>query len=193
MRKTHEGTPTISALPFKIDDMPRSKTIHLDYTGPLPDVCTSGTRYFQVSCWGGYINIIPLRSLKAIHTGPALQQTVEFFREQNVDLDTLRMNNQHSLPLKQMAKDLKLTLDLVPPYVKNPNRAERAIRTAKNHIIATRAGFHPECPNTYLDKCLTQIEMTLNILRPFEYNPYISAYEGLRMAPNTTLYLDHHF
>ena len=90
------------------------------------------------------------------------------------------MDNQHSIPLKQMAKDLNLTLDLVPPYVKNPNRAERAIRTAKNHIIATRAGFHPECPNTYLDKCLTQIEMTLNILRPFEYDPAISAYEGLR-------------
>ncbi len=80
-----------------------------------------------------------------------------------------------------MAKTLKMTLGLVPtPYVKNPNHAERAIRTAKNHIIATRAGFHADCPHTYLDKCLVQIEMTLNILRSFEYNPSISAYEGLR-------------
>jgi hypothetical protein len=78
-----------------------------------------------------------------------------------------------------MAKTLKVTWDLVTPYVKNPNRSERAIRTAKNHLISAWAGFHPEGPHTYLDKCLYQIEMTLNILRPFEYDPGISAYEGL--------------
>jgi hypothetical protein len=48
---------------------PRSKILHLDYTGPLPDVCSSGTRYFQVSCYGGYINIQPLRSLRQEHHG----------------------------------------------------------------------------------------------------------------------------
>jgi hypothetical protein len=72
-----------------------------------------------------------------------------------------------------------MRMELVPPYVKNPNRAERAIRTAKNHIIATRAGFHPHCPHIYLDKCLFQIEMTLNVIRPFEYDPNLSAYEGV--------------
>jgi hypothetical protein len=89
------------------------------------------------------------------------------------------MDNQKSPPLAQMAKTLQLKLGLVPPHVHNPNRAERAIRTAKNHIIAIRAGFHADCPHLYLDKCLAQIEMTLNILRPFEYNPAVSAYEGL--------------
>ncbi len=78
-----------------------------------------------------------------------------------------------------MAKTLGLQMELVPPHVKNPDRAERAIRTAKNHVIATRAGFHPHCPHFYLDKCLAQIEMTLNIIRPFEYDSVISAYEGL--------------
>jgi hypothetical protein len=63
--------------------------------------------------------------------------------------------------------------------VKNPNRAERAIRTAKNHMIATRAGFHPDCLHAYLEKCLCQIELTLNIVRPFDYDPSRSAYEGL--------------
>ncbi len=69
--------------------------------------------------------------------------------------------------------------NLVSPHVKNPNRSESAIRTAKNHIIAVRAGFHPDCPTTYLDKTLFQMKMTLNIVRPFEYDPAISAYEGL--------------
>ena len=35
--------------PFDPTDGPRSATLHLDYTGPLPDATSSGTRYFQVS------------------------------------------------------------------------------------------------------------------------------------------------
>jgi hypothetical protein len=74
---------------------------------------------------------------------------------------------------------LKLNWDLVKPYQKEANRAERAIRTAKNHIIAVRAGFHRECPETFIDKCLFQLELTLNLLHPFEYDPRISAHHGL--------------
>ncbi len=62
--------------------------------------------------------------------------------------------------------DLDLTLSSVSPYDKSANRAERAIRTAKNHIIAVRAGFHRDCPPTYLDKGLKQIELTLNTSLP---------------------------
>jgi hypothetical protein len=102
-------------------DVPHSTTLHLDYTGPLPDACTSGTRYFQVSCWGGYINIVPLTPLRGTHTAPALKQAVEFFRDKGIKLDTLRMDNQHSPPLAQMVKTLELTLGLVPPHVHNPN------------------------------------------------------------------------
>ena len=46
-------------------------------------------------------------------------------------------------------------------------------------MIATRAGFHKDCPATFLDRCLYQIEMTLNVIHPFEYDPAISAYHGL--------------
>jgi hypothetical protein len=77
---------------------------------------------------------------------------------------------------------LKLKWDLVSPYVKNPNRSERGIRTAKNHIIATRAEFHPDCPPSFLDKCLFQMEMAVNIVRSFEYDPGISAYQGIHGA-----------
>ena len=171
--------PTDRDKPFSLDEVPRSTLLHVDYTGPLPETCSSGTRYFQVSCHGGYINIQPLSSLRHTHTTVALRRTVEFFRGHGVIIDTIRMDNQRSQPLLDLAASMNLRWELVPPFVKNPNRAERAIRTAKNHIIATRAGFHPDCPHTYLDKCLTQIELTLNIVRPFDYDPTKSAYEGL--------------
>jgi hypothetical protein len=34
----------VKALPFDPSKMPRSSTLDLDYIGPLPDVCSSGTR-----------------------------------------------------------------------------------------------------------------------------------------------------
>jgi hypothetical protein len=85
----------------------------------------------------------------------------------------------HSGQLKDTAAKLKLKMAFVTPYAKQANRAERAIRTAKSHMIAVRAGFHTDCPHTYLDKGLFQIEMTLNIPHPFEYHPSVSAYEGI--------------
>ena len=157
----------------------RSETLHMDYTGPLPDACSSGTRYFQISCHGGYINIQPLLNLRHEHTTVALRQTVEFFREHGAVIKKIRMDNQQSGPLLQMVKQLDVTWELVPSFSKSPNRSERAIRTAKNHMISTRAGFHPDCPPMYWDKCLAQIEMTLNIVRPYEYDDNMSAYEGL--------------
>jgi hypothetical protein len=82
-------------------------------------------------------------------TAEAIQKTVIFFRNRNVVLHTLRMDNQSSPEVRAMATSLNLQWELVNPYQQEPNRAERAIRTAKNHIIAIRAGFHRDCPETY--------------------------------------------
>jgi hypothetical protein len=76
------------------------------------------------------------------------------------------MDNQRSADLRQAMLDLDLTLSSVSPYDKSANRAERAIRTAKNHIIAARAGFHRIGSPIYLDKGIKQIELTLNTLHP---------------------------
>jgi hypothetical protein len=46
-------------------------------------------------------------------------------------------------------------------------------------MIATRSSFHKDCPNTFMDRCLFQVELTLNLLHPFEYDPTVSAHHGL--------------
>jgi hypothetical protein len=112
-------------------------------------------------------------------TAVAIEAEVEFFRARNVFLDTIRMDNQSSPEVRELAIELNLKWDLVSPYQKEPNRAERAIRTGKNYMIATRAGFHTDCPDTFLDRSLYQIGMTLNVIHPFEYDNKISAYHGL--------------
>jgi hypothetical protein len=44
------------------------------------------------------------------------------------------MDNQRSADLRKAMVELRLTLSSVSPYDKSANRAERAIRTAKNHM-----------------------------------------------------------
>ena len=89
------------------------------------------------------------------------------------------MDNQSSPEFRAAAKSLRIISDLVSANQKEANRAERAIQTAKHHIVAARAGFHHDCSHMLLDRCLPQIEITLNTLHPFEYDPRISAYHGL--------------
>ncbi len=168
--------------PFDVNKATRSCTLHMDYTGQLPTPCTSGVQYFQIACWGHYIDIQPLTSLRATQTTEALTASVNFFRKHGIILDTLRMDNQQSYDLRETARSLELHMEFIAPEVKRPNRAERAIRTAKNHIIATRVGFHPDCSHVYLDKCLPQIVLTLNLIHPVEYNDSISAYHGSLIA-----------
>jgi hypothetical protein len=135
--------------------------------------------YFMVSCWGCYINIQPLTSLKGAQTAEALVNAVTFFRSKGIILDDTRMDNQTSPELRAAAIKLGLTKGLVSSNQKEANRSERAIQTAKSHIIATRAGFHRDCPHTFVDKMIPQMEMSLNTLHPYEYNPKLSAYEGI--------------
>jgi hypothetical protein len=152
--------------PFDPRKIPRSTTIHMDYTGRMPVRGSAGTICFLVATWGSYTHLEPLTNMNGPDTAAAMKAAVNFFRKQDVPLRTIRMNNQFSPEVRAMATELDLEWELVNPYQKEPNRAERAIRTAKNHMIAVRAGFDPSCPATFLDRCLFQIELTLNILHP---------------------------
>jgi hypothetical protein len=165
--------------PFNFAAVPKSTTIHLDYTGILPEVGSNGTRMFMITCWGRYIHIQPMANLRDEATASAFKEAILFWRGKGIVIDTVRMDNQCSAAVRSMAVTLDVTLGFVPPHDKSPNRAERAIRTAKNHLIAARAGFHKDCPTIYLDKCIQQIEMVLNLIHPYEYDPTISAYEGV--------------
>ena len=73
--------------------------------------------------------------------------------------------------------------DITPEYVaKGDHRtllAERAIRTAKNHLIAIMAGADEDCPQYLWDEAASYAEITLNLLRPSYGDDSISAYQGI--------------
>jgi hypothetical protein len=78
-----------------------------------------------------------------------------------------------------LAKLGRDSLQFVPPNTHRANEAERAMRTAKNHIIGNICGAPADCPLDLWDKPIAQYEITLNLLRPWRPNPVKSAYEGL--------------
>ncbi len=90
----------------------------MHYTGQLPTPCTSGVQYFQIACWGRYIDIQPLTSLNAAQTTQALTASVNFFRKHGITLDTLRMDNQQSYDLRETARVLKLQMEFIAPVWK---------------------------------------------------------------------------
>jgi hypothetical protein len=125
-------TKVTTSEPFDPTRVPKSTTLHLDYTGHLPERCETGTLYFLVACHGSYIHLKPLTNLRGPETAAAITAAVECFRNHGVVLNKIRMDNQSSLEVRAAATTLHLTWELVNPYQKErPNRAERAIRTAK--------------------------------------------------------------
>jgi hypothetical protein len=141
-QKSKQIKTNISLPPFDPTTVPRSTTIHIDHTGRLPTTGSLGTLCYLIACWGSYTHIVPVTSLRGPETAAAIKTAVEFFRRHDVRLTKIRMDNQLSPEAKQIALDLDLEWELVLPYQHEPNRAKRAIRTAKNHLIAIRAGFH---------------------------------------------------
>ncbi len=107
--------------PFDATSAPKSRTLHMDYTGQLPIACSFGVQYLQTACWGHYINIQALTSLRAAQTTKALTAAVNFFRKHGIILETLQMGNQRSLGLQEKAKELKLTIEYISLQLKRPN------------------------------------------------------------------------
>ena len=68
-------------------------------------------------------------------------------------------------------------IQLTPQGIHRRNTAERAIRTAKNHLIAGLCTINPKFPLYLWDKLLPQAELTMNMLRGSRMNTKLSAWD----------------
>jgi hypothetical protein len=97
-------------------------------------------------------------------------------RRLSVDIQIL--DNKASADYKEaITFKWNATFQLVPPDLHRCNRAERAIRTFKDHFLAFLAGVDSTFPPYLWDLLLPQAEFTLNLLRQATLNPRISAWE----------------
>ena len=89
----------------------------------------------------------------------------------------MMLDNECSNALKEFLTDETIAFQLTPGGIHQRNTAERAIWTAKNHILAGLYSVHPKFPLYLWDKLIPQAELTLNMLRGSRMNPKLSAWD----------------
>ncbi len=72
-----------------------------------------------------------------------------------------------------------MTYQLVPPHDHQHNKAEKAVQTFKDHFVAILCGADKSFPLNLWDLLLQQAKHTLNMLRPSQMTPTVSAYTYL--------------
>jgi hypothetical protein len=90
-----------------------------------------------------------------------------------------RMDNECPQQVKDYLKKRDVQYQLAPPDDHRSNAAERAIRTAKNHLAAGWYSTDDNFPMYLWDKAIPQAELTLNLLRGSRINPKLSASEQI--------------
>jgi len=156
---------------------------HADLTGRFPYPSRRGTQYILVTVFDHYIHLEPMSNRAASSYVKAFRNTFEFFKALGHRPELYRLDNETSTPLKNLFTELLIEPQYVPAGNHRANRAERSIRTAKNHIIATLSSTGRLFPLALWDELLPQIELTLNHLRPYGRDPTISAHHGLFGTP----------
>ena len=92
------------------------------------------------------------------------------------------LDNEASTNLKEFLTAKHVEYQLVPPHIHQCNSAECAIQTFKNHFIARLSSTDTNFPLSNWCRLLPQAELTLNLLRPSQLNPKLSAYAQLEGA-----------
>ena len=163
------------------------KVIELDetscsnQTGKFPCVSSRGNRYLMVvhSC---NANGILLRAIKN-RTGDELRTTLESvfdcLTERGFKPKFHMMDKEAAIKTINMIKRQKINLQLAPPDLHRRSPAERAIRTAKNHLLSGLARMRDKFPAHLWCRLIQQAEMMLNMLRPCGTNPKLSAHAAL--------------
>lgn len=155
--------------------------LHSDLTGQFPVPAKSGNRYVLVSYHedSNAILAVPLKSRSSADIVAAYQQTYRVLHQCGFRVRLQRLDNEISDALRGFFDLADVRLQLVPPHVHRQNKAERCIRTFKNHFIAMLCSVDPTFPLQHWDELVPQAVITLNLLRSSRLNPNISAYEHL--------------
>jgi len=150
---------------------------------PVPS-SESRYSYHLVSCYNGNIHVetMQTRTSSSAYIA-AYELTFQHWSRYGSVPFFVRLDNKTSHKLQNfLLHDNKVTFQYFPTGTHRANRAERCIRTWKNHFIATLATTSPKFPILQWHKLLPLADLTLNCLLPWHPNPAISAYHGLTGA-----------
>ena len=172
-------TPTLASNELYLNVVPISK-LYTDDTGRFPVRARSGNQYVMIAYHadGNLILQQPFKTKSDAHRLAAYNSIMTRLAAKGLSVDLQIMDNEASAAFKQaITFAWRAKFQLVPPDMHRRNRAERAIRTFKDHFLAILAGVDPTFPPYLWDLLLPQAELTLNLLRQSTINEKISAWE----------------
>jgi hypothetical protein len=171
---TTQPDPSITIHKFPIN------YIFMDDTGRFTPRARSGNQYVMVALHSesNAILVQPFQTKADAHRIAAYNSIFERLKGRHATPDTHVLDNQASRAFLQTITNNGCHYQLVPPHVHRRNRAERAIRTFKDHFLAILAGTNPTFPRNCWDLLLPQAELTLNLLQPSP-QPTMSAWHHL--------------
>ena len=173
------ATPVVPSNALHLTVVPLSK-LYTDDTGRFPVRARSGNQYVMIAYHvdGNLILQQPFKTKSDAHRLAAYNTIMTRLAAKGLSVDLQLLDNEASAAFKQaITFAWHAKFQLVPPDMHRRNRAERAIRTFKDHFLAILAGVDKAFPPYLWDLLLPQAELTLNILRQSTINPKISAWE----------------
>jgi len=157
----------------------RNDTHYGDATGRFPIRSHAGNEYVFISTYMGYTFMIPMKNRTQESYIDAYSTIVAYLALFGHHPEFARLDNETSNALEAQFVIWNIKFSYAARGTHQTNIAERAIRTAKNHIISTLATVDPSFPKNRWDECLQQATITLNSLTRFRPCPSINAYKGI--------------
>jgi hypothetical protein len=170
--------------------------------GQLPVPSSRGMQYLFVfySYDTNTIHMEPMKNQTAGEILAAFKRCTAELVQAGFKPQLHRLDNECSNILKTHLQSKEINFHLAPPGIHRRNTTERAIRTAKNHIIAIFSSCDPNFPMHLWCRLIPQANITLNLLRGSRVNPKLSAYAQVHgpfdfnrtpLAPPVTFVLGH--
>ena len=122
--------------------------LHSDQTGQLPVLGRHNEKYIAIffDDSTNYIHAETMCDKSAASLLSATSKAISFFAQHGTVTSELRLDNEISTEVRNYLATNHIKVDLTPVGQHRRNKAERSIRTYKNHHIANLAGVDPDCP-----------------------------------------------
>lgn len=179
-----KDAPTIQvAFVSKEEQLKHAQTLFMDEPATMRDIDKSALSDCLIVMLNGYLKIEHMKNGTGAEMARAYSAALEYFQARSKTVLLNVLDNKCPKVLIDVFRAKNIPHQLVPPYQKRTNRAERGIRTFKNAVISSAAIAGKDFPMAkYAGDTVQHFEVVLNVLRPCGTDKDMSAWEWMHGA-----------
>ena len=179
-----KDAPTIQvAFVSKEEQLKHAQTLFMDEPATMRDIDKTALSDCLIVMLNGYLKIEHMKNGTGAEMARAYAAALAYIQARSKTVLLNVLDNKCPKVLIDVFKAKNIAHQLVPPYQKRTNRAERGIRTFKNAVISGAAIAGKDFPMAkYAGDTVQQFEVVLNVLRPCGTDKNMSAWEWMHGA-----------